>query len=124
MPEQEYPDRIPQPADSQGAQERRPPLSRRSMLRRTAGFGAAGLAVAAAGGATTAAVLASRSNNNNQALSQAGSSTLPAASSNGPSPIVIYMADPSSGEMYIFSGTGQTRHTNHSIAATVASMAP
>jgi hypothetical protein len=47
-----------------------------------------------------------------------------AETANGEGPIVIYMADPSSGEMEIFAGTGKSRHTNHAMAAMVKSMAP
>jgi hypothetical protein len=122
MPGQDYPNHPAQPADSPDVDEGRPPLSRRGVLRRAAGFGAVGLAVAAGG--TTAAVLSSRSRKDSPTQSQAGSASVASASSPGSGPIVIYMADPGSGEMQIFAGTGQTRHTNHAIAATVASMAP
>jgi FtsH-binding integral membrane protein len=118
MPGQDYQG----PADPPDINEQRPPLSRRSVLRRTAGFGAIGL-VAAAGGATTAAVLSSRSNGSSS-QSQQGSAVAASASAASSDAIIIYMPNPKSGEMQIFSGTGQSRHTNHAMAATVMSMAP
>jgi hypothetical protein len=121
MPGQDYPDHTAQPANSPGTHERRPPLSRRSVLRRTAGFGAVGLALAA-GGTTAGVAISSRSQAGTSAPSQGR--TAAAASTAGPGPIVIYMADPSSGEMEIFAGTGQIRHTDRAMATTVMSMAP
>jgi nitrous oxide reductase len=123
MPGQDHPNHIVQPANSPGTHERQPPLSRRSMLGRTAGFGAVGLAVAAGGG-TTAGVVLSRSQSDTPAQSQGNSAAAAAAGTPGSGAIVIYMANPSSGEMQIFAGTGQTRHTNHAMTATVMSMAP
>jgi nitrous oxide reductase len=123
MPGQDYPDRTAQPVSSPDTDERQPPLSRRSMLGRAAGFGAIGLAVAAGGG-TAAAVISSRSHKDTLAQSQGGSGTAVTANDSGRGPIVIYMADPRSGDMEIFAGTGQSRHTNHAMAAMVTSMAP
>ncbi|MBO0825793.1 MAG: hypothetical protein J2P27_18365 [Actinobacteria bacterium] len=94
-------------------QDHSPEPSRRSLLRRGAVVGAAGLAVAAGGGGALAAVMSSHSNGNAQL-----------AGGRGSGPIVIYLADPASGEMEIFAGTGRTRHTNRAMASMVASMAP
>jgi hypothetical protein len=123
MPGQDYPDRTAPSANSPDTDDRRPPLSRRSVLHRAAGIGAVGLVVAAGGG-TTAAVLSARSHKDTSAQPQGSSAIAATANGSGPGPIVIYMADSSSGEMEIFAGTGQTRHTNHAMAAMVASMAP
>jgi hypothetical protein len=78
--------------------------------------------VAAGGGAAAAAV--SSLSNGNSSQSQGNTAVAAADGTSGPGPIVIYMADPGSGEMQIFAGTGQTRHTNHAMAAMVTSMAP
>ena len=111
-----------EPADPPDTTEQRRPLSRRSVLGRAAGFGAVGLAVAAGGG-VTAAAMSSRSHGNSS-QSHGGSAVAATGVTTGSGPIVIYMADPGSGEMQIFSGTGQTRHTNRAMTAMVASMAP
>jgi hypothetical protein len=119
MSGQDYQGRA-EPAQRLEAGEQRVPLSRRSVLRRSAGLGAVGLAVAAGGG--LGAAIASAGSGGGSAQPAGGPAV--AASPAGSDAIVIYMANPSSGEMQIFSGTGQTRHTNHAMAATVMSMAP
>jgi hypothetical protein len=110
MPGQDYPDHTPEAADS--------PVtalpSRRSVLRRGAFVGAAGLAVAAGGGGLAKALSAQSGSSSAQTAADAASS----------GPIVIYMADPASGEMDIFRGTGKTTHRNQAMASLVASMAP
>lgn len=113
MPGQEHPDHKPEAADVTETQQASP--SRRSVLRRGAVVGALGVAVAAGGGGALTAVLSSKSQGNS------GAQTAADAASSGP--IVIYLADPRSGEMEIFSGTTKTRHRNQAMASMVASMA-
>jgi hypothetical protein len=114
MSSQDHPDRTPETADSPAEHMLQAKLSRRSMLRRGAFVGAAGLAVAAGGGGL-AKVLSSAS-------SDAGVQT--DADDTGSGPIFIYIADPRSGEMDIFRGTGKTTHRNQAMASMVTSMAP
>jgi len=121
MPGQDYPNGSSEPSDSP-VTERQSQLSRRSVLRRAVGASAVGLAVVAGGG-TAAAVVSSRSQRDSS-RSQGDPATATGAGSTGPGPIVIYMADPTSGEMDIFAGTGKTHHRNQTMAAMVASMAP
>jgi hypothetical protein len=116
MPRQDYPDPTPGAGDSLVTQTPQAAPSRRSVLRRSAVVGAVGLAVVAGGGGTMAAVLSS------QSKGEPGGQPASDAASSGP--IVIYMADPQSGEMEIFAGTGRTRHNNKAMASMVASMAP
>lgn len=93
-------------------------ISRRSVLKRGSVAGAAGLAVAAGGGGVAAAVLSSSTTaGTSSAVAGAGATT-------AATPIVIYLADPKSGKMDIYSGEGKTSHVNKSMAALVQSMAP
>jgi len=115
MPGQEYPDLMPEATDSPDTQAPQASPSRRSVLRRGTIAGALGLAVAAGGGSAVAAVMSSKSQ---------GNSSTQAADTASSGPIVIYMADPTSGEMDIFAGTGRTKARNHAMASMVASMAP
>lgn len=115
MPGQDYPDHQPEAADSPLAQIVQAPTSRRSLLRGGVGFGAIGLAVAAGGGGVAAALLSSRS---------PGDATEPASDVASSGPIVIYIADPKSGEMDIFAGTSKTHARNQAMASMVVSMAP
>jgi hypothetical protein len=116
MPRQDYPDPTADAEDSPVTQPRQASLSRRSVLRRGAAAGAVGLAVAAGGGGAVAAVMSS------PPKGEPGQQPAPETASAGP--IVIYMADPRSGEMEIFAGTSRTRHKNQAMASMVASMAP
>jgi hypothetical protein len=116
MPGQDYPDRMPEAADPAGTQTLPAGLSRRSLLRRGGVVGAVGLAVAAGGGASLAAVASSKSHGNLSAQTDSDAA--------GSGPIIIYLADPKSGEMDIFAGTSVTRHRDLSMAAKAASMAP
>ncbi|HEY2509127.1 MAG TPA: hypothetical protein VGI58_21630 [Streptosporangiaceae bacterium] len=118
MPTHDQTDETPEFADSPVTEEERNHLSRRSVLRRAAGVGTVGLAVAV-GGSAAAAALSSRSHGNTSTAQSADVTRVA-----GSGPIVIYLADPRSGEMDIFAGTGQTHHTNRAMAAMVASMAP
>jgi hypothetical protein len=122
MSGQDYPDPAPEAAESPLARLGQAKLSRRSVLRRGGVVGAVGLAVAAGGGGAAAALLSSQSKGN-AASTGTGTGTA-AAAAQGSGPIVIYMADPQSGEMEIFAGTGRTRHNNRAMASMVASMAP
>lgn len=107
MPDQELP---AQPAGTAENPEQGQGPSRRWVLRGAAG--AAGVAVAAGAGVLALASYASNS----------PASAKDTAASSGP--IVIYLHDAKTGVMDIFAGTGQSRQTNPSMAATVASMAP
>jgi hypothetical protein len=120
MSGQDYPDPAPEAAESPLARLGQAKLSRRSVLRRGGVVGAVGLAVAAGGGGAAAALLSSQSKGN-AASTGTGTGT---AAAQGSGPIVIYMADPQSGEMEIFRGTGKTRQTNQAMASMVVSMAP
>jgi hypothetical protein len=113
MSGQDYADPTQEAADSPVTQLRQGNLSRRSVLRRGAVAGAVGLALAAGGGGAVAAVMSSQPQGDRGADPDAATG-----------PIVIYMADPRSGEMEIFSGTSKTRQTNHAMASMVVSMAP
>jgi hypothetical protein len=115
MPGQDYQDRQPEAADSPLAQMVNAPTSRRALLQRGIGLSAIGLAIAAGGGGAAAALLSSR----NQ-----GDATQSATDAASSGPIVIYMADPKSGEMDIFAGTSKTHLRNQAIASMAASMAP
>jgi hypothetical protein len=122
MSGQDYPDPAPQGGESPFARLGQAKLSRRSVLRRGGVVGAVGLAVAAGGGSAAAALLSSQSKGN--AASTGTGTGAAAAAATGSGPIVIYMADPQSGEMEIFRGTGKTRQTNQEMASMVVSMAP
>jgi hypothetical protein len=115
MPGQDYPDHQPEGADTPLAQMVKAPTSRRSLLRSGVGLSAIGLAVAAGGGGTVAALLSSQSQ---------GDATQSAADAASSGPIVIYIADPKSGEMDIFAGTSKTHTRNQAMASTAASLAP
>lgn len=115
MPNQDYSDDQPEAADSPLVQMAKAPTSRRSLLRGGVGLGVIGLAVAAGGGGAAAALLSPDS------PGDAAQSATDGASSG---PIIIYMADPKSGEMDIFAGTSKTHARNQAMASMVASMAP
>ncbi len=115
MSTKDYPEQSPEVAESPLARLGQAPASRRAVLRRAAGVGVAGLAVAAGGSGMAAAFLSSH---------KGQAAALAATDPAGSGPIVIYMADPKSGEMEIFAGTGKTRHTNRAMASMVVSMAP
>jgi hypothetical protein len=117
MSGQDHPDPAQEDADSPGTPLRQASLSRRSVLRRGAVAGAVGLAVAAGGGGTAAALLSSQPKGHAAPVADADAA-------DGSGPIVIYIADPRSGEMEIFAGTSKTRQTNHAMASMVVSMAP
>lgn len=94
------------------------PTTRRTVLRRAAGVSAAGVAVAAGGGGVLAALLSSKS-----PAKSASQSVVDSANSHANSHgIVIYIPDPKSGDMEIFSGTSRTRARNQNMASMVASM--
>ncbi len=115
MPGQDYPDRRPEAADSPLAHIVKAPTSRRSLLRSGVGLGAIGLAVAAGGGGAAAALLSPHSQ---------ADATQSASDTTSSGPIVIYIADPKSGEMEIFAGTSKTHARNDAMASMAASMAP
>jgi hypothetical protein len=115
MPGQDYLDHQPEAAGSPLAQMVNAPTSRRSVLRSGVSLSAIGLAVAAGGGGTAAALLSSHRQGD------ATPSTTDAASSG---PIVIYLADPKSGEMDIFAGTSKAHARNPALASMMASLAP
>jgi nitrous oxide reductase len=116
MPGQDYPDHTPEAAVTPGTETQQTGLSRRSMLRRTSVVGAAGLAVAAGGGGALAAVFSSQSHGNlsAQTASEAADSDA----------IVIYMPNPKSGEIQIFTGTGVSHRRDFAMANMAISMAP
>lgn len=119
MYRQDYPE-VPAEAAGPAADPEQSRLSRRSMIRRSAGFGAVGLALVAGGG-TAAAVLSSHGSKG------AGSTALGATTTgvvSNPGAIVIYIPDPTTGDMTIFSGAGQTHASNKAMATMVKSMAP
>lgn len=92
-------------------------VSRRSLLRGGAIAGALGVGVAAAGGAGTLGALSGR-----------GTPALPvnltAAHLGHPSAaIVVYLPDPRTGEIEVFSGTAENRLADRSLAAQFAALA-
>ncbi len=116
MSGQGYPDHSPTAADSLATHTEEGRPSRRTVLRRGAIAGTVGLALAAGGGTAVAAVMSSQS--------KAGPAATSPSDAGSAGPIVVYLADPRSGEMEIFSGTSKTRHTDRAMASMVASMAP
>jgi hypothetical protein len=89
-------------------------LSRRSLLQGAATAGAAGLAVTALGAAAASPALAAGS-------SSASSSTpASAAGVHHSDPIVVHVRNARSGDIEIFSGTGQTRLRDKDLAARIA----
>jgi len=92
-------------------------LSRRSLLRGGAIAGALGVGLAMTGGTSALAAALPKGSH--------GSSPEPGGPTYGSSQgIVIYLADPRSGELDVFAGTTRTHLTNRSLAAAVASVAP
>jgi hypothetical protein len=117
MPAQDYPEHSPEAVDSPLAQTgQAPPPSRRTVLRRAAGVSAAGLAVAAGGSGVVAALMSSHS--------QADAASDAASGAAGSGPIVIYMADPRSGEMEIFRGTQKVSRRDRAMTSMAIKMAP
>lgn len=108
--DQPYPERHrfaqPQarPGSEPGSAARRSPLSRRSVLR--GGAGAVGLAAAAGVGA----VVAAKRQPAQETVKSASLAEPPSDPSAGP--IVVYIADASTGQFDIFAGTGQVRMHN------------
>jgi hypothetical protein len=86
------------------------PLSRRSVLRGAAGAGAVGLAAATGAGLGVAATRQSGEPGLPPASRPAVIAGMPAAALTGP--LVVYIADTSSGQFDIFGGTGQIRVRN------------
>lgn len=117
MSAQDHPEHSPESPLSQLVKA---PTSRRTVLRRGVGVGAAGLAVAAGGGGLLASLLSSNSPAKSATLSGVNSANS-GSNSHG---IVIYIPDPKSGEMEIFRGTGKTTASNRQMTSMVASMAP
>jgi hypothetical protein len=117
MPSQTPPDHAhPQQTQSinqQGpAQPPRPPASRRSVLRGVAGVGAVAAAAAAGAGAV---VGFDRQSGGQPALLKPVSKPVtmaPMAPTAMAGPLVVYIADTTSGQFDVFGGTGQTRVQN------------
>jgi len=86
-------------------------MSRRFLLQGAAAAGAAGLAVTALGGALSPAAAAST------ASSAPAVDDLKAAPSG---PIVVHVRNAKSGDIEVFSGTGQTRLRDTDLAARIA----
>lgn len=121
MPAKESTDR-PADGDSPARAGREPSPSRRSVLRGGAIAGAVGIAVAVGGGAGALGDALTPGLRRTGSHSRGNLSATGGATVSGP--IVIYLADPRSGEIDVFAGTTRTHHTNRSLAAMVASLAP
>jgi hypothetical protein len=93
-----------QPGGEHRAAAARSRLSRRSVLRGAAGAGALGLAAAAG------AVVATKRQSSPQTISSAGFAEPSAEASAGP--LVVYIADVSTGQFDVFAGDGQVRVYN------------
>jgi hypothetical protein len=123
MPGKESTDRPAEPGDTPAGDGRAPLLSRRSVLRGGAIAGAVGIAAAVGGGA---GALGDALTPGLHRIAAQSPANLVAATGTAaaPGPIVIYLADPRSGEIDVFAGTARAHHTNRSLAAMVASLAP
>ena len=122
MPGKESTDRPAERGDSPAGDGRAPLLSRRSVLRGGAIAGAVGIAAAVGGGA--GALGDALTPGLHRIAPQSPANLAAAAAMAVPGPIVIYLADPRSGEIDVFAGTAKAHHTNRSLAAMVASLAP
>ncbi len=121
MPRKRSTERPAESGVSPGGDERESLLSRRSVLRGGAIAGAVGIAAAVGGGAGALGDALTPGLHRGAAQSPGDPRPATDVASN---PIVIYLADPRSGEMDIFAGTTKRHHTNRSLAAMVASLAP
>ncbi|HTX29473.1 MAG TPA: hypothetical protein VME19_20905 [Streptosporangiaceae bacterium] len=88
-------------------------LSRRSLLQGAATAGAAGLAVTAMGAAGPALAAANRSSAPDRPVSHGAAAT-------HAGPIVVHVRDARTGDIEVFSGTGQTRLRDTDLAARIA----
>lgn len=120
MPDKKSRDRFPESADSGANQGRTSLPSRRSILRGGAIAGALGLGLALTGGTGAAAL----STGSGRHVVSAPGTAATGAGDNGSDAVVIYLADPRSGEFEIFTGTTRTHRVDHALAARVASLAP
>lgn len=107
--------------DKQTNQDERKLLSRRTVLSRGAIAGALGVGAAMVGGT---GVLKSALGQGASASALPVNLTASKHQSVSAGPVVIYIADPRSGEVEIFAGTSKTRHTDHTLAARAISLAP
>jgi hypothetical protein len=95
-----------------------PGVSRRAVLRRAAGAGAAGLAAAAvAGTAGPALAAATPASSRRQAARTANEAEAEAGAAG---PVVVHLRDARSGEMDVFAGTSHTRLRDPELAARLA----
>jgi hypothetical protein len=85
-------------------------VSRRSLLRGAAGAGAVGLAATAGAGAVVAATRPSAPPDPPPASRPVAMSAMPPAAMAGP--LVVYIADTTTGQFDVFGGTGQVRVRN------------
>lgn len=122
MPGKESTDRPAEPGDSPAGNGREALLSRRSVLRGGAIAGAVGIAAAVGGSA--GALGDALTPGLHRMASHASQNVVAATGARTPGPIVIYLADPLTGEMDVFAGTAKAHHTNRTLAAMVASLAP
>ncbi len=97
------------PADAESLAVSQPAMSRRSMLRTTAGAGAASLIAGAALGTAAPAVAAARP------AKRARSADSPRPASD--EQVVVHVRNARSGEMDVFAGTSQTRLVDPDLAA-------
>ena len=92
--------------------------SRRSIIRGAATAGAAGLAVTALGGALSPAASAStRAADSTRAAGAAAGTSHDQNAADGP--IVVHVRNAKSGDIEVFSGTGQTRVRDADLAARI-----
>ncbi len=97
-------------------------VSRRSLLQGAATAGAAGLAVTALGGALSPAAAAStRSSASTRSAASTGAAATAGGEVKAPAgPIVVHVRNAKSGDIEVFSGTGQTRLRDTDLAARIA----
>lgn len=99
------------PAAGRSAESESHAMSRRSMLRGTAGVGAAGLAVGALAGAIPVAAAATRTGTARRPESDAVEDPGEA--------VVVYVRDAAAGELEIYRGTSQIQIRDRALAAKI-----
>ena len=96
-------------------------VSRRSLLQGAATAGAAGLAVTALGGTLSPAAAASTRSASTGTAASTGAAAAAGGEVKAPAgPIVVHVRNAKSGDIEVFSGTGQTRLRDTDLAARIA----
>jgi hypothetical protein len=112
MPPQTQP-HLPSASEQDAAQERPSPVSRRSLLRGAGAVGVAGVAAAGGAGAVVALVRQKPETVLLPAAKPVAMAAVPPDAMAGP--LVVYLADTTTGDMDVFAGTGQIRLRNRAL---------